>query len=72
MNLVRSESEEQKATADAAEGISLRQNAAEEGSDVEVAKEPDPPQPGKKIFLSHCNSYEGRAMFKELWNKDEF
>ena len=31
-------------------------------------KEPEPPAPGKKIFLSHCNSYEGRALFKELWN----
>ena len=35
-------------------------------------KEPEPPQPGKKIFLSHCNSYEGQSMFKELWNKDQF
>ena len=31
-----------------------------------------PPPDGKKIFLSHCNSFEGRAMFKELWNKDKF
>ena len=35
-------------------------------------KEPEPPQEGKKIFLSHCNTYEGRALFKELWNKDKF
>ena len=46
---------------------------AESGSEnEEVVKEPEPPQPGKKIFLSHCNSYEGQAMFKELWNKDRF
>ena len=42
------------------------------GSEGEKPKEPEPPQPGKKIFLSHCNSYEGRALFKELWNKDQF
>ena len=35
-------------------------------------KPPTPPPDGKKIFLSHCNSFEGRAMFKELWNKDKF
>ncbi len=45
------------------------ESGSEEG---EKPKEPEPPQPGKKIFLSHCNSYEGRALFKELWNKDEF
>ena len=33
-------------------------------------KEPEPPQPGKKIFLAHCNSFEGQTLFKELWNKD--
>ena len=38
----------------------------------EKPKEPVPPPMGKKIFLSHCNSYEGQAMFKELWNKDQF
>lgn len=46
---------------------------ADSGSEAEdKPKEPEPPQPGKKIFLSHCNSYEGQALFKELWNKDEF
>ena len=46
---------------------------ADSGSENEdKPKEPEPPQPGKKIFLSHCNSYEGQAMFKELWNKDKF
>ena len=39
-------------------------------SEEEKPKEPVPPAPGKKIFLSHCNSYEGRALFKELWNQD--
>jgi len=29
-----------------------------------------PPTLGKKFFLSHCNSYEGLAVFKELWNKE--
>jgi hypothetical protein len=29
-----------------------------------------PPTLGKKFFLSHCNSYEGLAVFKELWNKN--
>jgi hypothetical protein len=46
---------------------------ADSGSEnEEKPKEPEPPQPGKKIFLSHCNSYEGQSMFKELWNKDKF
>jgi len=30
-----------------------------------------PPTLGKKFFLSHCNSYEGLALFKELWNKEK-
>ena len=30
-----------------------------------------PPTLGKKFFLSHCNSYEGLAVFKELWNKNK-
>lgn len=30
-----------------------------------------PPTLAKKFFLSHCNSYEGLAVFKELWNKDK-
>ena len=45
---------------------------SEENSEQEQVKEPTPPPQGKKIFLSHCNSFEGRAMFKELWNKDKF
>ena len=45
---------------------------SEEGSEQEQVKEPTPPPQGKKIFLSHCNSFEGRATFKELWNKDQF
>ena len=40
--------------------------------DADVPKLPDDPNPGKKIFLSHCNSYEGRALFKELWNREQF
>jgi len=38
----------------------------------ERPKSPVPPKPGKKIFLSHCNSYEGQALFKALWNRDQF
>ena len=46
---------------------------AESGSEnEEIKKEPEPPQPGKKIFLSHCNSYEGQSLFKALWNRDQF
>ena len=36
----------------------------------EKPKEVEPPPAGKKIFLSHCNSYEGQALFKALWNRD--
>jgi hypothetical protein len=39
-------------------------------SEGEAPKEPTPPPSGKKFFLSHCNSYEGLALFKELWNRD--
>ena len=45
---------------------------SEEGSEQEQPKEIVPPPAGKKIFLSHCNTFEGRAMFKELWNKEKF
>jgi hypothetical protein len=41
-------------------------------SEEEKPKEIPPPPEGKKIFLSHCNSYEGLTLFKELWNKDQF
>ena len=29
-----------------------------------------PEEPGKKFFISHVNSYTGRALLKELNNKD--
>jgi hypothetical protein len=45
---------------------------SDEGSDVEIPKEPTPPPQGKKFFLAHCNSYEGLSLFKEMWNKNEF
>jgi adenylate kinase len=35
---------------------------SENGEEQEVKKLPDP-IPGKSIFLSHCNTYEGRAIF---------
>ena len=47
----------------------MSSQGSQEGEEVKL---PDDPEPGKKIFLSHCNSYEGRALFKELWNKDQF
>ena len=45
---------------------------SDDGSEQEPVKEPTPPPVGKKIFLAHCNSYEGKALFKELWNRDQF
>jgi len=45
---------------------------SDEGSEMEEIKEPTPPTQGKKFFLAHCNSYEGLAMTKELWNKESF
>ena len=47
----------------------MSSQGSQEGEEVKL---PDDPEPGKKIFLSHCNSYEGQALFKELWNKDQF
>ena len=44
---------------------------SEDGSDVEKPKEPEPEAEGKRIFLSHANTYEGQALFKELWNRDK-
>jgi hypothetical protein len=38
--------------------------------EVPVIKEPPKEEPGKRIFLSHSNSNEGMALFKQLWNKD--
>ena len=35
-----------------------------------VKAPPTPPPAGKKFFLSHCNTYEGLALFKELFNKE--
>ena len=40
-------------------------------SEAEKPKEPEPEPDGKRIFLSHANTYEGQIMFKELWNKDQ-
>jgi len=44
---------------------------SEDGSENEKPKEPEPEADGKRIFLAHANTYEGQAMFKELWNKDK-
>ena len=41
------------------------------GDEQEQQKLPDPEPSGKRIFLSHCNSYEGQALFKELWNYEQ-
>jgi hypothetical protein len=39
--------------------------------DQPIIKEPPKEQPGKRFFLSHANSHEGMALFKELYNKDK-
>ena len=44
---------------------------SELGSEEGKPKEPEPEPDGKRIFLSHANTYEGQIMFKELWNKDQ-
>lgn len=36
-----------------------------------VPKPPKPEDPGKRFFLSHSNSHEGMALFKELYNRDK-
>ena len=38
------------------------------GSEEEEKKVEIPEEPGKKIFISHVNSYTGRALFQELDN----
>jgi hypothetical protein len=43
---------------------------SENGEETEQKKE-YVPIPGKRFFLSHCNTYEGRAIFDALWNKDK-
>ena len=43
-------------------------SGSEEGS---AKAPPTPPPPGKKFFLSHCNTYEGLALFNEMWNKEQ-
>ena len=36
----------------------------------EIIKEPPKEDPGKRFFLSHANTYEGMALYKELYNRD--
>jgi hypothetical protein len=43
---------------------------ADDYGEEEQPKAPAPEPDGKRIFLSHCNSYEGQALFKEMWNKE--
>ena len=43
---------------------------SEEGEGEEEVKV-IPEEPGKKFFISHVNSYTGRALFKELNNKGQ-
>ena len=40
---------------------------SDNSGDVQVQKEPLPD--GKKFFISHCNSYTGKALLSELNNK---
>jgi len=39
-----------------------------EHSDEDIPKEEPKEEPGKKFFLSHLNSYTGKALLKELRN----
>jgi hypothetical protein len=41
---------------------------SDDEGEQEIIKEPPKEEPGKRIFLSHCNTQEGRALFSELWN----
>lgn len=43
---------------------------SEDGSDQEqeIVKEPVREEPGKRFFVSHLNSYTGRALCRELRN----
>jgi hypothetical protein len=43
----------------------MSDNEEEEVKVVEVKEEP-----GKKFFISHINSYTGRALLKEIYNKN--
>lgn len=41
------------------------------GSEEEKIDVPPPREAeGKKFFLAHSNTYEGMALFKELYNKE--
>jgi len=42
---------------------------SEEGSEGEIVKEEPKEEPGKRFFLSHLNSYTGKALLKELINE---
>lgn len=43
---------------------------SDEGSEeIEVPPEPPKEDPGKKFFISHLNSYIGKALLKELRNE---
>jgi len=42
-----------------------------EKEEADVVVPPPREEPGKKFFLSHANTYEGMALFKELYNKDD-
>jgi hypothetical protein len=41
-----------------------------DGEEAEAKPVEIPEEPGKKFFISHVNSYTGRALLKELNNKD--
>ena len=36
-----------------------------------LVKEPLREQPGKRIFISNANTYEGKVLFEQLWNWDK-
>jgi hypothetical protein len=51
--------------------IIIKLAMSESEGEQEIIKEPPKEEPGKRIFLSHCNTQEGRALFRELWNYEK-
>jgi len=44
---------------------------SEEGSEQQEEIKEIPEEPGKKIFISHINSYVGRVLFSQMDNRDK-
>ena len=43
---------------------------SEEGSEIAEEVKEIPEEPGKKIFISHINSYTGRVLMKQMDNRE--